>query len=150
MGGYILILNELKVNAEVQYYGKSFIVLSIDPPEISLVRSEGSGQGITVTFTELVCNPSFRPGKLMLRQIERDDEHFQAVLDALSEEKKSGVDWKLQMIKPLILFDRAKRGDLRATFQFSSHYREFLVGDETIDIDAGQTLGANFIEIFSS
>ncbi|MFB5192247.1 Mu transposase C-terminal domain-containing protein [Alicyclobacillus fastidiosus] len=128
-----MVINQLKVNSELVFYGKIYKVLSIDPPNVSLLRSEGNGEVVTVPFTDLVGHLSFRPGKSMMREIARDEAHYQAVLDALTDKQREEVSRRFEMIKPLVVFDRLREGDLRAVYEFMSHYKGFLLENETLD-----------------
>lgn len=136
-----MVLNQLKVNSELVFYGKTYTVLSIDVPHVSIMRSQGNGEVLTVSFSELVCNPSFRPSKSMIKEIEREETHYQAVLDALTDEQRQEVSRRFDMIRPLIVFDRVKQGDIRASYEFMSHYKEFILETERLeDLTKGKLL----------
>lgn len=128
-----MVLNQLKVNSELLFYGKSYTVLSIDPPDVSILSSSGNGQVVTVTFADLVGDPSFRPGKAMIKEIEREESHYQAVLDTLTNRQRKEVSRRFEMIKPLIIFDRVKQGEFRAVYEFMSNYREFIADNEKLE-----------------
>ncbi|MCL6626412.1 MAG: DDE-type integrase/transposase/recombinase [Alicyclobacillus shizuokensis] len=131
-------LNELKVHAELMYYGKRFTVLSIDPPYVSLMRSEGGGEVLKVMFSDVVTNPSFRPDKSMVKEARQDEIRYHSVLDALDEDDRKELSRKLEMIKPLLLLDRVKEHDLRAIYEFTRHYAEYLAENEKVE-DLSQT-----------
>jgi putative transposase len=53
------------------------------------------------------------------------------MIDTLSDERKLVTNQKLNLIKPLLVYDKAKRGDLYALNSFNELYKEFLQGNET-------------------
>jgi hypothetical protein len=124
--------NQLKTNSDLTFYGQSYTVLSVEPPNVSLLRS-GGGELLTVPVVDLVAHSSFRPGKSMIKEIEWVESHYQAVLDGLTEQQREEVSRRFEVIKPLVIFDRVKEGDLRASYEFMAHYKEFLPEDGGLD-----------------
>lgn len=56
-----------------------------------------------------------------------------SILDSISEEKREIVSKKLEIIKPILVFQKAKSGDARAICEFEEVYKEYLVDNKTID-----------------
>jgi putative transposase len=68
-------LNELKVNSKLLYFGKQYIVVAIDPPNVIIKRFDNDGEAISIRFSDLVLNPSFIAGKSMVKKIEKENEY---------------------------------------------------------------------------
>ncbi|WP_256710698.1 Mu transposase C-terminal domain-containing protein [Paenibacillus sp. FSL H8-0548] len=118
--------NELKLNMELMYFGRKYTVLSIDPPTVCLRRIEGDGESIRINFYELVTNTSFSPGKLMIKDIESQETKYRSILDALDETKREKVTFRFELIKPILVLERAKQNDIRAIYEFTQFYKEYL------------------------
>lgn len=125
--------NELKLNAELLYFGRKYVVLSISPPNIVIKRVEGDGESIEINFVELVTNPSFKAGRAMLKEMAKDDIRFMSVVDALSSEQRQKVSERLAMIKPLVVLERVKRHDIRAVYEFMTYYSDYLTEGQSLD-----------------
>jgi len=95
--------NELKLNAELIYFGRKYVVLSISPPNVVIKRVEGDGESIEINFVELVTNPSFKAGKTMLKEIDKDNIKFMSLLDGLAEVQRKKVSERLETIRPLLV-----------------------------------------------
>ncbi|MED1669113.1 Mu transposase C-terminal domain-containing protein [Brevibacillus laterosporus] len=96
-------------------------------------RVEGDGESIEINFVELVTNPSFKAGKTMLKEIERDNTKFMSLLDSLSEAHRKKVSERLQMIKALLVLERVKRHDIRAMYEFMMYHRDYLSDGQTLN-----------------
>lgn len=127
-----MVFNQLKLNAELLYYGKKYTVLSIDPPELSIVSSEGDGRVQTLNFVDLVNNPSFKPGKQMIKLLEQDESKYRAVLESLSDKNRDEVSRRFEMIRPVLVWERAKQADVRQVHEFMSRYSEYLEGKQSL------------------
>lgn len=125
--------NELKLNAELVYFGRKYVVLSISPPIIVIKRIEGDGESIEINFVELVTNPSFKAGKTMLKEIEKDNTKFISLLDSLSESHRKKVSVRYQMIRVLLVLERVKRHDIRAMYEFMMNHKDYLSDGQTLN-----------------
>ncbi|NMM62234.1 transposase [Clostridium sp. P21] len=56
-----------------------------------------------------------------------------SILDSITEEKREIVSQKLEIIRPILVFEKAKSGDVKAICEFQEVYKEYLVEDKTID-----------------
>ncbi|WP_339205255.1 Mu transposase C-terminal domain-containing protein [Paenibacillus sp. FSL K6-3182] len=125
--------NELKLNAELLYFGRKYVVLSISPPIIVIKRIEGDGESIEINFVELVTNPSFKAGKTMLKEIEKDNTKYISQLDSLSEPHRKKVSERYYMIRALLVLERVKRHDIRAMYEFMMNHSEYLSDGQTLN-----------------
>lgn len=125
--------NELKLNSELVFYGRKYIVLSIAPPNVIIKRIEGDGESIQINLVELVTNPSFKAGKAMIKEIEKDNKKFLSVLDSLSEKQRERVSRRLEMIRPLLVLEKVKRYDIRGIYEFMMSHSEYLFKGQTLD-----------------
>lgn len=60
-------LQQLKVNSELLLYGKKFTVISVDPPNV-IIKRESDNEVLTFEHINLISNPTFIPGKSMLKK----------------------------------------------------------------------------------
>ncbi|GED34127.1 hypothetical protein BCE02nite_52680 [Brevibacillus centrosporus] len=60
-------LQQLKVNSELLLYGKKFTVISVDPPNV-IIKRESDNEVLTFEYINLISNPTFIPGKSMLKK----------------------------------------------------------------------------------
>ncbi|WP_419878232.1 Mu transposase C-terminal domain-containing protein [Brevibacillus centrosporus] len=125
--------NELKLNAELIYFGRKYVVLSISPPNVVIKRVEGDGESIEINFVELVANPSFKAGKTMLKEIEKEKSKFVSLLDSLSETNRKKVSERYQMIRVLLVLERVKSHDIRAVYEFMMYYKDYLSDGQTLN-----------------
>ncbi|QQE78387.1 hypothetical protein [Alicyclobacillus sp. SO9] len=125
--------NELKLNSELIYFGRKYVILAIAPPNVVIKRVEGDGESIEINFVELVTNPSFKAGKAMLREIKKDNAKFMSLLDTLPEAQRHKVSGRLKLIRPLLLLERVKRHDIRAMHEFMMYHSHYLSEGQTLD-----------------
>lgn len=125
--------NELKLNAELMYFGRKYTVLSISPPNVVIKRIEGDGESVEINFVELVNNPSFKAGKTMLKEIEKDNTKFMSLMETLAEEQRHKVSERLKMIRPILVFERVKQHDIRAMYEFMMYHRDYLSDGQTLN-----------------
>ncbi|MDR3542013.1 MAG: DDE-type integrase/transposase/recombinase [Desulfosporosinus sp.] len=125
--------NELKLNAELIYFGRKYVVLSISPPNVVIKRVEGDGESIEINFVELVTNPSFKAGKTMLKEIDKDNIKFMSLLDGLAEVQRKKVSERLETIRPLLVLERVKRHDIRAMYEFMMYHNDYLSDGQTFN-----------------
>lgn len=123
---------EIKLNSHLMYYGKEYIVISIEPPNVYIKRKAGDGETLCVKFYDLVTNPSFSPGKQLIKETENEIKKFASELEFISESKRKDVSEKFNIIRPLILLEKIKRNDLKAIYEFAQCYKELLQEDESI------------------
>lgn len=127
-----MILHGLKINSKITYFDRSYIILSIEPPKVVLKREETDGEVITVSFDSLVTNPSFKPTKSLLRNVEKDKKEYFSILDGLPEKKRNQVSERFKIIRPLIILEKAKNHSLSAKVEFMEFYSEFLLKGEIL------------------
>lgn len=125
--------NQLKLNAELVFFGRKYVVLSISPPKVVIRRVDGDGESIEINFIELVANPSFKAGKTMLKEIEKDNIKFTSLLDSLGDAQRKKVSERLQMIRPLLVLERVKRHDIRGMYEFMMYYSDYLSDGQTLN-----------------
>ncbi|MBD0383873.1 Mu transposase C-terminal domain-containing protein [Paenibacillus sedimenti] len=127
-------LNELKVNSKLMYFAKTYIVMSIDPPNVAIKRVDSDGEAISISFSELVLNPSFKASKTMVKRIEKENEQYTAILDNLPEKKRMEISERFEMIKPILVLEKIKEGKFTSYYEFMDHYREYLKSDENVEM----------------
>lgn len=131
--GKRLKLNELKVSSKLLYFGKQYIVMAIDPPNVIIKRFDNDGEAISIKFSDLVLNPSFRAGKSMVKKIEKENKEYISLLDALPENKREKVYLRYQMIKPILVLEKIKKVNFTSYYEFLDNHREFLRQDEVLE-----------------
>lgn len=124
-------INRLKINSEVIYMGIRYVVISIEPPNVFIKRIDSDGASILVDFSELVSNSTINDENYpsYIKQIENSND---MPFDILTGSKKDIVYKRMKIIKPLIIFKAIKQGDIRAGYEFSEHYSEFINENEKL------------------
>jgi putative transposase len=98
---------------------------------VSIIRSEGDGEVLTINFTDLVTDSTFR----LEREVKVDERRnstkgsvirYEAEHDALTEKQRKEVSRRFELIKPLLVLERTKENCLRAKHEFMAHYKEYL------------------------
>ncbi|MFX3636698.1 MAG: Mu transposase C-terminal domain-containing protein [Candidatus Pristimantibacillus sp.] len=125
-------LNELKLSSKLMYFGKTYIVMSIDPPNVAIKRVDSDGEAISISFSELVLNPSFKASKTMVKKIEKENDQYTAILDNLPENKRIEISGRFEMIKPILVLEKIKEGKFTSYYEFMDHHREYLKQDEEV------------------
>jgi putative transposase len=126
-------ITSLKINKVINYSGIDFTILSIDPPEITLCKLSGDVSPIVINYFDLITNPSFQPSKHLTKNLEKDKQDYYSVLDNLSEKKRGKVSKRLQIIRPLVILERIKQGDLASNIEFIESYGHFINGRECLE-----------------
>lgn len=123
--------NEVKLGFTLDYYGKKYTVIEIDPPNIMMKRSEGDGESICVDYFQLISDPSFCPSKRMLNRINNDISKYKSILDTLSEGQREKVTERFNIIRPIIVLENAKR-DVTYAYEFVERYKDLLEENENL------------------
>lgn len=127
-------LNELKVNGKLMYFGKKYIVMSIEPPNVVIKRYDSDGEAISISFSDLVMNPSFKAGSSMLKRIDKENKEYESILDSLSEKDRNKVYERFEMIKPILVLEKVKEGEFTSYYEFLDHYQEFVHSGEEVEL----------------
>jgi putative transposase len=129
-------VSSLKIDDEFTYYGVKYTVFSIDPPNISIQRVDGDKKVREVDYLELITNPSFSPNLSIKKDIDSErkkhDSHHRAFLDTLPDDKREKASERYEMIKPLLIFEKARNGDFLSSITFNGIYKEYLLEGEMI------------------
>ncbi|WP_394581216.1 Mu transposase C-terminal domain-containing protein [Cytobacillus firmus] len=125
-------LNQLKVNSELTYCGRRYIILDIEPPIITMKRYNTDGGTIDINFFDLVTDSSFLPSKRMKKQLEDRTMIYSSLLDSLSEKDRETVSKRLEIVKPLLVFERIKNNEFNAFYEFNEYYRDLLKNEENV------------------
>ncbi len=120
---------DLKINNEVMYYGKKYLIWSIEPPNIKLKR-DNDGEVLTVNFYELVINPSFIPANSFVSK--NEDIKYKSNLDEASDKNRDKALTRYEIIRPVIILRKAKANDIRSIYEFVQVYNEFICDGEDI------------------
>lgn len=126
-------INELKLNGELTYYGTNYVILSIDPPKLTLKRKDFSEIIIEINYFQLITNPSFKAGKLLKKKIEKFNNEYFSVLDSLNEKKREEVSERLKIIKPILLLEKLKQGNFPAYVEFLENFQELIYEEEKVE-----------------
>lgn len=129
--------SRLKVSDEFFYLGAKYSVHSIEPPKVFYIRLDQEDKRILeIDFIQLITEQSFKPSmkaeKRINKEIQKEESKHRSILDSLSEEDRKYVSDRFNMIKPMLVFERAKEGDYVSTLKFNDSYGEFLKEGETL------------------
>lgn len=80
--------------------------------------------------------PTFQIPQELLVKYERQKSNVEKkvsyVIDTLSVDGKEKTNQRLKWIKPVLLYDQARQGDMYAINSFHESYKEFLRGNESV------------------
>ncbi|RFU60740.1 Mu transposase C-terminal domain-containing protein [Peribacillus glennii] len=133
-------LNQLKVNSNLIFRGRKYIILDIDPPKITMKRYDTDGAVIDIDFVDVVTDASFLPSKKMIEHIEEDKKVYASLIDSLSENEREKVSKRLEIIRPLLVFDRVKTNEFNAFYEFNEYHKELLKHEENIQNVTKETI----------
>lgn len=122
----------MRVNSKLMYFGKQYVVLSIDPPYVSIKRVDADGEAISINFNELVRNPSFKAGKSMIKKINMENKEYKSILDTLPEKEREKVSRKFEVIKPILVLEKIKQGNFPSFYEFMEYHREYILDGEEL------------------
>ena len=129
-------LCNLAVDDEFILNGVKFYVHDIKAPNISFYREDGDKKIRELNYMELISDPTFQIPQDMLakyvRQKSNEEKKVSYVIDTLLKERKDITNQRLKWIKPVLLYDQAKQGDMYAINSFHESYKEFLKGNESV------------------
>lgn len=128
--------NPLAIDDEFYLNGVKFIVHDIQAPTIFYYREDGDKKIREIGYISLIEDPTFKgPDEVMKRSAKIESNAEKKVtfmLDTLLPDRKSKTTQRLNFIKPLLLYDKAKQGDIYALNSFNEIFKEFLKGNETV------------------
>jgi putative transposase len=125
--------SELKVDSKIEYFGQKYRIISIDPPNIVIKRTESDQECISIDFYQLITNPSFRINKSEMKSVERErNNYFESIIDTLPDNKREEVTRRLEIIKPIIIFENVRKKDFRAECEFYKYYGKLVREGENI------------------
>ncbi|WAH37434.1 Mu transposase C-terminal domain-containing protein [Alicyclobacillus dauci] len=58
---------------------------------------------------------------------------YRSLLDTLNDKQRKEVGDRLEMIRPVLLLERAKQNDIRAIYQFTANYKEYLADNQSLE-----------------
>ncbi|WP_409303947.1 Mu transposase C-terminal domain-containing protein [Peribacillus sp. SCS-155] len=130
-------LNQLKVNGLMEYRGRKYRILSIDPPVLTIQRYKTDNEAIDINFMDLITDPSFVPSKHLINNIKKNSNA--AALDMLTERDLQKVSKRFDIIRPLLVLEKVKEGDFTGYVEFMEHHKHYvkdkeLPSDLNIDI----------------
>ncbi|HEY2492283.1 MAG TPA: hypothetical protein VGI33_05170 [Paenibacillus sp.] len=128
--------NQIQLYSEFSLFGKPYKIIAIEPPYVWVKRLDGEDQ--KYRFTELATHPTFIPSSSMKK--ERNASASFDFLSRLREEKREEVSRRYEIIRPLLLLEKVKEGNLRSVTQFHDKYNDFLKNGEILDRLKQETL----------
>lgn len=126
----------LRLNDEFELYGKKYVVLELNFPNVIIQPLTGELVAEEVNYYHLTQKSGFKLLKIKVPVHSRNKDFFSksqlnGFLDSLPESKREKIDHKYEMIQPILLLERAKTGDQRAITRFQDKYgTEYLNSEE--------------------
>ncbi|MBV6685529.1 DDE-type integrase/transposase/recombinase [Bacillus sp. JRC01] len=121
---------KLAIDDEFCYYDVPFIVHSINPPNITIQRLDGDKKTRDMDYILLISDINFVVSEKIKKKVIRYERAKELKLisrfDSLSENQKEKVLEKYQIIKPVLLLERAKFGDLASSVLFLENYSKYI------------------------
>ena len=112
------------------------MVFDIEPSGVSIQRIGGDNKVYKMNYYSLVTDSNFKLDSKVQKEIDKESNENSSSsltqLDFLSNEKREKVSNKFQMIKPILLYEKVKQGDLIAIHVFNEKYQSLLMNEESI------------------
>ncbi len=119
-------INRLILNSECELYGIQHKVVTINPPHVWLKRPDGVA--IQMEYMRLITEPSFKPLKSM-KGSRRDTVPYEGKLAKLNEKKRNEVSERLEIIRPIVVLEKIKEGDIQSVIFFRSNFGHLIEKD---------------------
>jgi putative transposase len=126
-------VEQVKVNSKVNYYGKEYVIISIDPPMVAIKRANGDCEVVEIRFHDLVTNPSFIGGNELVKSVNNEMKRYMTSMDHLPEHKREQASARLEIIRPVLVLEKVKLRDERSIYEFIEYYGEFISSKEELD-----------------
>lgn len=124
------------IDDEFTLYDSLYIVHSIDPPNISILKLDGDRKLRTMDFISLISNPHFRVSEDIKKRVEKENTRREKKIisqfDILPNERKEKVLRRYEIIKPILLLDKIKSGDFVSCVMFNDLYPHYTIENESI------------------
>ncbi|MUK89318.1 DDE-type integrase/transposase/recombinase [Ornithinibacillus sp. L9] len=130
----------LNVNDYFSYLGAKYYVHSIEPPKLLFMRIDHEDKRVhEIEYIKLITDPTFKPNnkahKLLKKEEKKEEKRHRSILDSLSEKHRESVSEKFIMIKPILVYERAKDGDYVSILKFNDSYGDLIKdGEMVLDI----------------
>ncbi|OCT16707.1 hypothetical protein A8709_08550 [Paenibacillus pectinilyticus] len=126
-------LHKLKENSDFHYEGRKYKVISITPPNVFAIKSGGDLEE-EFNYFELISNHSFKSLNTTVKQAikQADKNKHSSILDTLNKKQRAVVSSRFEMIQPIILLEKAKSGNVRASTEFKERYNYYFQKNELI------------------
>jgi putative transposase len=126
-------LLKLEENCDFQIEGKKYRVISCSPPYVSAIRS-GNDTEEEFNYFELITSPTFRSLSVVVKSTVKEETRKKhvSVLDTLTKKQNSVVSARFEMIQPILLQEKAKRGDFKSETLFNVKFQIYLQKKETV------------------
>ncbi|KRE48405.1 Mu transposase C-terminal domain-containing protein [Paenibacillus sp. Soil724D2] len=128
--------NPLAIDDEFYLNGVKFIVHDIQAPNIFYYREEGDKKIREINYITLLEDLTFKGPDKVVKISAKNESNVEKkvtfMLDTLIPDRKRKTVLRLNLIKPILLYDKAKQGDMYALNSFNEIYKGYLKGNETI------------------
>ncbi|KRE69777.1 Mu transposase C-terminal domain-containing protein [Paenibacillus sp. Soil750] len=128
--------NPLAIDDEFYLNGVKFYVHDIQAPNILYYREDGDKKLREINYISLLEDSTFRGPDDVMRRAAKNETNVEKkvtfMLDTLIPDRKKKTILRLNLIKPILLYDKAKQGDLYALNSFNEIYKGYLNTNETI------------------
>jgi hypothetical protein len=126
----------LVVGDEFEWYGVKHTVFAVEPPNIRIQRLDGTMVVSDIEYIDLITSPSFKPLKNLRNKIIKQEDGVEKTLrsfvDNLTDKQREVVQRRFEMIKPVLLLEKIKQGDLKSVAVFNEYYSDLLSEGESI------------------
>ncbi|WP_078543090.1 Mu transposase C-terminal domain-containing protein [Litchfieldia alkalitelluris] len=137
-------LISLSVGDEFSFKGIKHVVVALEPPLITIERIEGN-RGLTdINYLELINDLTFIPINSLIKKVEKQndivEQRYRSIIDTLTEDQRKKVTKRFELIKPILIFENASKGDLKSIAIFHNAYGYLLKEEETLNQLTKETL----------
>lgn len=127
--------NPLATDDEFYLHGVKFFVHDIQTPNIYYYLEDGDKKIREMSYIALISDPTFRGPESLMNKAAKIEANMEKkvtiMLDTLKPFREFKTKQRLNLIKPLLLYDKAIQGDMYALQSFNELYKDFLKKDET-------------------
>lgn len=111
---------------EFQLEGIRYRVTEIDPPKVFAVAT-GTIEEVVFNYFDLVNQSTFYSVDTLIDKAfqQREGKKYVSILDTLEDEQQKVVQDRFDLIEPILLLEKAKNGDVRASTRLKSIYGHY-------------------------
>jgi transposase InsO family protein len=114
-------------------HGVKHQVTSIEPPKVYVIKGKGL-QEEEYDYFELINDPGFQLLDVIVKEADEEKKRKHvSILDTLLPKQRAVVSSRGDMIKPILLLEKVKSGNQKASIEFTERYKYLILKKEKLE-----------------